>query len=161
MYPQLISLTIGEWQLPTQNLESLLSLTPSLVHFKLISSRSRSDSMFAGASWEQFIQNNLRSLKTFQFFFVCNNDEFDVNTTFDSLILPFQSPFWLNDKHWFVTCDYIPRKSQIRLYTTPPCKDVGTRSSAFQVSSTNSECRFILHSSENMLSTIKGEVSLK
>jgi hypothetical protein len=161
VYPQLISLTIGNWQLPIQNLENLLSLTPSLVHLKLGSFRSTIDSIFVGSYWEQFIQNNLPLLNKFQFFLTYSNDEFNDNNSFDSLILPFQSPFWLNDKHWFVTCDYIPRASQIRLYTTPTFKDTETGFPTFQVSSMNSECRIILDSNENNLYNITGEVSPK
>ncbi len=161
MYPQLISLTIGDYKISVQDLECLLSLTPSLIHLKLVSSRSTLDSTFNGSYWEQFTQKNLLLLNTFQFFLTCNNNEFNGNTTFDSLILPFQSPFWLNNKHWFVTCDYTPRESKIRLYTTPVCKDIKTRLPRFEVSSTNSECRLILDSNEDMVYNTRGEVSRK
>jgi hypothetical protein len=33
----------------------------------------------------------------------------------------FQTPFWLEEKQWFVTCDYIDYLNQVMLYTTPLC----------------------------------------
>jgi hypothetical protein len=142
-----------------EDLECLLLLTPSLVHLKLVSSRSTLDSIFIGSYWEQFIQNNLLSLNKFQFFLTCNTDKFNDTNTLDSLILPFQTSFWLNDNHWFVICDYTLRESKIKLYTTPVCQNIGTRSPRFEVSSTNSKCRLILDSNEDVLYNTTGEVS--
>jgi hypothetical protein len=155
-------LTIDDCQLSIPKLECLLSLTPSLAHLKLVSSRSTLDPIFDGSYWEQFIQNKLLLLNKFQFFFTDNTYKSHNSTTLDSLILPFQSPFWLNNKHWFVTCDYIPRESKIKLYTTPVCMkvDVATRSSIFEVSLTNPKCRLILHQSKNMVCNIGEGVSL-
>jgi hypothetical protein len=154
-------LTIADCQLSMTDLEILLLLTPSLVHLDLVSSRSTFDSIFDGSYWEQFIQNNLPFLNKFQFFFTYNANQYNPTISFDLLILPFRSPFWLSNKHWFVTCDYIPRASQIRLYTTPTFKDTETGFPTFQVSSMNSECRIILDSNENNLYNITGEVSPK
>ncbi len=151
VYPQLVSLTIGDCQLPLRDLEFLLSLTPSLICLKLVSSRSVFDSIFDGSYWEHFIQNKLLLLKKFEFFFTCNVNESNGITHFDSLILPFQTSFWLNNKHWLVTCDCTPRELKTRLYTTPVCKiDVKTKSPIFEVSSTNSNCRLVLHSDEEV-----------
>lgn len=160
MYQQLTSLTIGNCQMSMEDLEYLLALTPSLVHLRLVSYRSTLDSIFVASNWEELIQENLPLLNKFQFFFTCNIDKFNDVDNFDSLILSFQSPFWLKNKKWFVTCNYIPQKLKIRLYTTPPFKDIETRSSKFEVSSTNSECHFILNSNEYMLYKSRGEVSL-
>lgn len=143
------------------DLEYLLLLTPSLAHLKLVATRSKLDSIFVGSYWEQFIQNNLFLLNKFQFFLTCNINKFNDINILDSLILPFQTLFWLNDKHWFVNCDYTPRESKIKLYTTPVCKNIGTISPRFEVSSTNPKCRLILDSKEDMVYNITGEVSWK
>lgn len=41
----------------------------------------------------------------------------------DSLITSFQTPFWIEDKRWFVTSDYVIYLDWIRFYTTPVCID--------------------------------------
>jgi hypothetical protein len=161
-YPQLISLTIADCQLSMTDLEILLLLTPSLVHLDLVSSRSTFDSIFDGSYWEQFIQNNLPFLNKFQFFFTYNANQYNPTISFDLLILPFRSPFWLSNKHWFVTCDYIPGKSKTRLYITPTHKiDAETRAAIFEVSSTNPMCRCILHSKKGIVNNTEGQVSRK
>ncbi|CAF4040745.1 unnamed protein product [Adineta steineri] len=133
-----------------EDFKCLLLLTPSLVHLKLVSSRSKIDSIFDGSYWEQFIQNNLFSLSKFQFLFTCYTNNSDDISFLDSLILPFQSSFWLNVKHWVVFCDYIPRQSEIRLYTTSASNDIKTRSPKLEVSSINSKYRLLLYSNEDM-----------
>ncbi len=155
----MISLTIGNCHMSMQDLECLLKLTPSLVHFKLVSNTRRLDQIFVGSSWEQFIQNHLHSLNKFQFFLTCDDIEFNDETNFNSLISPFQSQFWLSDKRWLVTCDYIPLNSTLRLYTSPACKSIETHYHLFQASSTDSEFHFILNSNRSVFS-IKS-VSLK
>ncbi|CAF3647866.1 unnamed protein product [Rotaria socialis] len=37
----------------------------------------------------------------------------------ESFIASFRAPFWLDDKHWFVTCAYVPRERAIWLHTIP------------------------------------------
>jgi hypothetical protein len=44
-----------------------------------------------------------------------------------SLIAPFRTPFWLEEKRWFVTCESIFQACTIRLYTTPCKANNGTR----------------------------------
>jgi hypothetical protein len=120
-YSQVTSLTMSECQLAVEDLESILSLTPLLIHLKLISSRSSFDSLFDGYYWEQFIQNKLSCLKNFQFFIINHHVKDDDISTLDSLIAPFCAPFWLDEKHWFVTYDFVFKLSQIVVYTTPVC----------------------------------------
>ena len=162
VYPHLVSLTIGKCKLSTQELECLLTLTPSLSHLKLVSSRSTYDSIFDGFYWERFIQEKLLLLNQFQFFLTYTSKKFDDTITLDSLILPFQSPFWVNNKNWFVICGYILRQSRIILYTTPIFIEikVQTESPIFEVSSTNPKCCLILHENYNRSYSGNEEVSL-
>ncbi|CAF1416287.1 unnamed protein product [Adineta steineri] len=136
-----------------EDLKCLLLLTPSLVHLKVVSSRSKTDLIFDGSYWEELIQNNLLLLNKFQFFFTCDANNSNAITTLDSLILPFQSSFWLNIKHWLVACDYIHGESKIRLYTTSTSKDIETRSPKLLVSSINPKCRMILNPNKDMALT--------
>jgi hypothetical protein len=116
--PSLVSLTITDCTLPTEQLESLLSLTPKLQYLKLVSKRKVFDSVFDGSEWERFIQTKLPLLNTFEFFFsysyVRDKDIINLNT----LITPFRTPFWLDDKRWFVACVYQMRRRSIRIHTT-------------------------------------------
>ncbi len=145
------SLTIGNCQISMQDLERLLSLTPSLVHLKLVAYNiSRFDSMFDGSVWEKFIENNLLLLKEFKFFLTCDTNGSKNVDSFDSIIVSFQSSFWLTNKNWFVTYNYIPQRSKIWLYTTPTFMDIETRSSKFEVSSTNSKCQLIFNLNDDI-----------
>lgn len=152
---------MSDCKLPMKDLEIFLLLTPSLVHLKLASTRSIYDSMFDGYYWEQFIQNNLPSLNKFEFFFTYNSDEFNGEPHFDSIISPFSTPFWLNNKHWFVTCDYIPRISKIIVYTAPVSMgDLQDYYTVFQISSTNTICHCIMRSNPHPFNDSR-DVSIK
>ncbi|UJR13225.1 hypothetical protein I4U23_000247 [Adineta vaga] len=109
-YSQLISLSINDCELSMQNFEILFSLTPSLNYLKIISTcRPMFDNVFYGSSWEKFIRVKLHQLKQFEFLFcyyLRNCDTNDEVTDCPILISEFQSPFWLNEKHWFVTSDF-------------------------------------------------------
>ena len=114
---QLNILMIDECKLPIQYLQSMLSLTPSLIRLKLVSSRSTFDDVFDGFCWMQFIQNRLSSLNDLNFYFKYRLRATDNFRSIGSIIAQFRTPFWLNDKQWFVTCDYIISKCEIVLYT--------------------------------------------
>jgi hypothetical protein len=121
-YPQLKSLTIERCSLSIEYLKLAFSLTPSLVYLKLMSDRSLYDSVFDGDFWVEFIQTKLPLLDKFDFVFTYYlSFHYHVPQSFSSLIISFQTPFWLNDKHWFVTYDYVIHSSQHRIiiYTLP------------------------------------------
>ncbi len=50
--------------------EYILSLTPSLIHFKFISTKKMLDSNADGHYWERLIQTKLALLKKFEFLFI-------------------------------------------------------------------------------------------
>jgi hypothetical protein len=120
-YPQLMSLMIGNSSLSMTDFQELLSLTPSLVRLKLISYRSSLDSILNGSDWAHLIQTKLSDLKTFQIFFSYTlrhgNDVKDL----DLLIDRFRTPFWLQEKKWIITCDYVLKQNLINFYTTQIC----------------------------------------
>ncbi|CAF2138775.1 unnamed protein product [Rotaria magnacalcarata] len=120
-YSHLSSLTINDCHLSVNDIEFLLAQTPSLVYLKLGSRREVFDSIFDGSSWEKFIIANISSLKKFEFLFSYtlknNNAMPNINSHIDS----FRTPFWLNEKRWFVICDYNMQQKIINLYTTPIC----------------------------------------
>ncbi|CAF4720348.1 unnamed protein product [Rotaria sp. Silwood1] len=117
-FTQLNSLSFENLSTKIELLESLLLLIPSLNHFKLIGNGN----FFDGNRWEQFIQMNLPFLNKFEFY-VEQTREVDYNRAdVESIITSFQTPFWLEYKKWFVTCEYkinLPRS--ILLYSIPLC----------------------------------------
>jgi hypothetical protein len=115
----LTTLIINEYSLSMNLLDSLFSLTPSLRHLQMVSNLYRLDSVFNGSQWEQCIRTKLRSLIKLEFFFSCTVGTNQPYTSLDSLIAPFRTPFWLEDKHWFVTCSYVIKSGTIWLSTAP------------------------------------------
>lgn len=116
-HDQLNSLIIGDCQLSTEYIESFLSLTPSLKHLEVISNRSNVDLIFDGHFWTRLIQNKLATLHHLEFIFKYHFSSTDDFHSMSSIISSFRTPFWLTDKHWFVTCDYVISTSDIVLYT--------------------------------------------
>ncbi|CAF1249285.1 unnamed protein product, partial [Rotaria sordida] len=157
---------MNKCQCSMDELEYLLSLTPSLVYLKLISYRkSKFDftscgtynrqlteryaifdpALFDGLRWKQFIQTKLFLLKQFQFFFsnVTNIDNSNISAT--SLIIPFQRSFWLDQKHWSVNCDEFLGIKEIQLYTTPIRVNDLKNGIIYQVSAMNMKSRIIFN----------------
>ncbi|CAF3039806.1 unnamed protein product [Rotaria sp. Silwood2] len=121
LYEQLTSLILTDSRLTMNELTLLLSLTPSLIYLKIICLPDSFDTIANGYHWEQFISANLLLLHKFEFFFTNIYNVYYKSRDIQSLISRFQTPFWLEQKHWFVICDYIGYLNQIMLYTTPLC----------------------------------------
>ena len=118
-YPQLISLSFEDCELDMNHCELILSLIPSLEYLHIIGGTDLSN----GSRWEEFIQKKLLNLKTFQFAF-CGNTEilFEDLSDVQSLIVSFQTPFWIEIKQWFVVCYYFKDSANYSLYSLPICK---------------------------------------
>ncbi|CAF0970306.1 unnamed protein product [Adineta steineri] len=117
-YRQLKSLTLEDNRMDIFKLEQFLSLTPSLVYLKVIGMAYLVDSY----RWEKILRIKLSNLGKFEFFFQSWKD---VNYDFsdiESLIRPFQTSFWLENKRWLVNCDYIINPTEVILYSIPICK---------------------------------------
>ena len=102
-YRQLTSLTLNDMRITMDKLEYLLSLIPSLIHLDLSSSGKPYEFVRRLSQWEEFIRLKLPRLSQFEFciFCFCSNWE-----NFDSLISAFRTSFWIEEKHWFVTCQF-------------------------------------------------------
>lgn len=117
--PSLSSLTINKCFLSMEDLELLLSRTPVLFHLKLVSLERTFDAMLDGHNWEHVIYAKLTQLNKFEFFCsYINKINADIGSL-DSLMVSFQTPFWIEVKQWFVTIDYAFISETLRLYTTP------------------------------------------
>ncbi|CAF3586915.1 unnamed protein product [Rotaria sp. Silwood1] len=122
IHRSLVTLTLNIGSMPMVRLESLLLLTPSLVHLKLVSHNGDLDLMSNSSRWEEFIQLALPELEKFEFFFSVAHRRQAFLLDIEPLIEPFRRPFWLEHKHWYVCCEQ-SGTSQFRtdLYTIPIC----------------------------------------
>ncbi|CAF3200229.1 unnamed protein product [Rotaria sp. Silwood2] len=119
-FRQLTSLTMQDLRVTIDELESFLLLTSSLVYLKLIGG----EEMLDGKRWEQFIQINLPQLDKFEFYFTEWKSTKQTLTDLELIIASFQTPFWIEHKKWFVTCEYecgVLRLNIISLYSIPIC----------------------------------------
>lgn len=121
-YPQVTSLTMTNCHIAFKNLYFLLSLTPSLIHLKLLVKYSWDFENFCnGSFWEEFIKQKLPGLCNFNFFF-CKSLQYNSTIhNLHSIINRYQTPFWLQYKQWYVTCDCVisSSSSQVMVYTIP------------------------------------------
>jgi hypothetical protein len=159
--PSLTSLIISDCSLSTDDLEVLFSLTPTLLHLKLNSRRKVIDSIFDGYYWQQIIQTKLRSLNKFEILFSCDVIEEDNAPSLRSLINRFQAPFWIEEKYWFITCEYVIRLNTIRLYTTPVNLTNFDSAIRCEALSTDNIRYLITQSTNGMADTTMNEVCMR
>ncbi|CAF4471693.1 unnamed protein product, partial [Rotaria sp. Silwood2] len=114
---QIISLTLNNIQIPIDILESILCATPSLLYLDLTSQTITFEFLQHLCRWENFIPIKLPLLRQFDFSFFCFN--FD-SKEIESLVSSFRTPFWLQEKHWFITCEYknAYRKPELGLFSS-------------------------------------------
>lgn len=102
-YQQVTSLTFNDIRMTMDKLEFLLSLLPSIVHLDLASSGRPFEFARRLSQWEEFIKRKLPDLSKLEvcIFCYCSNWK-----DFESLIAGFRTRFWLEEKRWFVTCQF-------------------------------------------------------
>ena len=101
---QLTSLTLNDTELSIDSLEFLLSLFPSLLRLKILKTKACSSNYLQRfCQWEHFINEKLLSLKKFDFYFF---GRYYSNENIESILTPFCTSFWLEQKQWFVTAKY-------------------------------------------------------
>lgn len=120
---QLTCLIIKIRMLSTQQLKSVLSKTPTIRELQIGFHTKSLSSLADIYDWENFARTELNFLDRFRYLipyrFTCNDA-----INFDSLMIPFQGPFWLNEKHWFVAYEYIfDGSSSVLLHAVPNTND--------------------------------------
>ena len=116
-YQQLTSLTLNDVRMTMDKLELLLSLVPSLVHLDLASAGKPFEFIQRLSRWETFLQSNLTRLCQLEFCIFCYGADW---SNFDSVIDAFRMPFWLQEKRWFVTCQFRDDwTSSFTIFTSP------------------------------------------
>jgi hypothetical protein len=116
-YRQLKSLTLNDMQMTMDKLESFLSFLPLLTHLDITSSGKPFEFVQRLSRWEGFVRLRLPRLNQFEFCIFCYCSDWE---TFDVLITAFRTPFWLEEKHWFVTCQFRDDwTSSFTVFTSP------------------------------------------
>ena len=120
-FSQVKSLTCEDARIQMTKFERCLSLTPALLHLKLIGNGNLFDSSFDGHRWEKLIEQHLAYLEKFQFFIsVLTHVNFDTDYV-EEIISHYRTSFWIDGKGCFVRCDYIVYLHQLILYSLPVC----------------------------------------
>ena len=117
---RLTSLTLKDTNRSIEQLHHLLRLTPMLQFLQIINAPSTSSSLIDGSHWQRFIEKNLNYLTQFQFVFYHKSLQayYSMNDIEPSM-KSFRTPFWIDEKHWFIHCDYVKYLHQTRLYSIP------------------------------------------
>ena len=120
-FPQLTSLIVEGVDVTIDQLESFLLLTPSLISLKLF---GRCE-IFDGKRWEEFIQRNLPHLNRFQFDIICDKSNDRTREDFELIIESYRSPFWIEDRKWFIALEMNGRRPDyLHIYSIPMCKSL-------------------------------------
>jgi len=107
------SLTLNACSMSMSKLEWVLQEIITLKRFRLITAPLYDDeSILDGYRWESLVSN----MEKFQFVFSVNLSN-DSKWDADTCIEKFQTPFWINEKQWFVTLEKYD--DEIILYTLP------------------------------------------
>ena len=115
-FPQLTSLFIEQLNVTIDQLELFLSLTPSLIHLKLLGNCE----MFDGKRWEDFIQVNLSHLNRFEFDIVSRRSFAQTEEDLDSFVQSYRSVFWIEYHKWFITSELdLDDAYSYRIYSIP------------------------------------------
>jgi len=94
-------------------MKNLLDKLPSLRYLKIIANGKQ---WFNGCFWEQALPTNLLR---FQFNFCTQSIHLNEDIVFET----FQTPFWLQNKHWYVMLDYQMNPLMTHLYSLPYCNN--------------------------------------
>ena len=117
-FDQLTSLTMNKVNMKINDLEFFLSMTPALTHLKLIGTGNFCD----GYRWENFIQLHLPALNKFEFSFTETHNSQKNFQEVKFIGMKFQTPFWLEQKKWFIICELdMDTLKCITLYSIPIC----------------------------------------
>lgn len=156
----LTSLTLTDSRMSINGLISILNLTPYLTYLKILGLPDAFEAVADGLFWENFIRLNLTHLIQFQFFFTNMYYISYTSRDLQSLVSRFRTSFWLQEKQWFITCDYIDYLNQVMLYTIPLCNPDFTYESEMQkisystISNLNHDSNIMTNGVQNLNMTL-------
>ena len=116
--PKLESLILNSSIIQKSELESLLLCMPFLCRLDLSGRSASVDFLFDGSYWKQLIAKRLPRLQEFKFWFCASS--FNEDDEIESIINSFQTPFWFEEKRWFVSCTFRAYFPQCRMILQSP-----------------------------------------
>jgi hypothetical protein len=120
-FRQLRSFTIECYHIPFDELLSFLLLTPALDYLKVICTSQVE--MFQVNRWKEFVEMYLTQLNQLEFYFSIRPIDVAEERDPELIVSSFRTPFWIEEKKWFVTCECdLLSETVIRLYSIPICK---------------------------------------
>lgn len=118
----------------SDELEYLLDITPRIKHLRLRNDTEDTvNYLFNGHFWENFIREKLPDLKHFEFLFKTRDQKHKI-TDMKKVLERFQSPFWIEEKRWFVTVLFHIDYNYFTIYTIPCYLDNMNLVSGFEIS---------------------------
>ena len=116
----LTSLTLRSPAMQIDQLESLLSFTPSLIYLHIVSHSSTFSFLQRVSQWEQFIRQKLPLLEEFKCYAYTGEYHYENVQDIELIINAFRTSFWLKEKRWYITCKYIntDTRTGIMLYSS-------------------------------------------
>lgn len=151
---QLTCLIINDCSVPIEYLRSLILETPKLRHLKLCYRKGTFKSVVDIYDWEKFIRTELNFLDKCEFL-VCYRIAPNDKVNLQLILAPFLESFWVNEKRWFIGCEYVLGYSHIKLYTIPMnFNSYSYRDVSYAISAKNNNYHLIQRSSYDILTDV-------
>ena len=118
---RLTSLILSNCSLSMYEMQTLLSLTPSLIHLRIIST---DHSIISGSRWYDLIETRLSALTKFEFYIQWSLQRHGdaLQSRLTSFMASFCTLFWTTEKRWPITYNWFPNHTTGEIYTLPICK---------------------------------------
>lgn len=117
LYLNLTTFKLNCSTMSTDNLEILLSCMPSLLRLDLKATVRSVNLLFDASFLKKLISNKLPRLQDFTCYFMSIPDNYG---QLESLIVPFRTPFWYEEKRWFFSCTWFACFPRVRIILQCP-----------------------------------------
>ena len=119
-FQQLTSLSLRSPHMLIDQVESLLSVTPSLVNLHIVNYSATFNFLQRISQWEKFISRKLPLLQKFKFYTYSSGYDYRKASDIDVIMRAFRTSSWLENKCGYVTCQYLNNDTRrgIMLYSS-------------------------------------------
>ena len=119
-YSHLTNFILECLNMNTDDFEILLSYMPSALRLDLGTTFTSVKRWFDGSFLKKLISDKLPQLKHLKYRFTTKPSNYD---ELESIITPFRTPFWCEEKRWFFSCTFSARFPRVLLtLESPPTK---------------------------------------
>ncbi|CAF0795080.1 unnamed protein product [Adineta ricciae] len=117
VYSNMTNLSLECSNMSTDGFEILISCMPSISCLSLYALIVSVNRWFDGLFLEKIISNKLSRLKYLKYHFTIKANNYD---QLESIIAPFRTPFWREEKRWFFSCTRSARFPRVLLTLESP-----------------------------------------